>query len=960
MRRYWISLIMALPLAAQTPVIRQGTSPSGAVDFSNALSTRPLRIGALLPESCTAGELFFLLNTGVFQCVNGKFTATGNGGTWGTIGGDLTAQTDLANVLKGLQPLVATGTAAQYIRGDGSLATFPTSYPVLPHAATHGKLGSDPVAIDWSQILNAPSIPTKPAALGALADSGTNGLLKRTAPNVTAVASAGADYVVPSGTVANFSGTLAGDVTGTQKATVVTKINGVSVAASATTDTTNAANITSGTLAASRLPAAAVQTSQSNTYTGGTQNFSGATATFPVQTGTLANRPSSCGQGQHYFVTDASAADGARLYACSAANVWTSVGFGRGTMVNRPVACAAGDIYFGTDVAAGQNLYFCTATNTWTQMTGGSGGGTNPMTTLGDTLYASAGGTQTRLSGNTTTVKQFLTQTGTGSVSAPPVWGTISSADVAGALGYTPLSASSTVPMANLPVTGSGSTLPTIDATPTAGNCLSWGAKGVHDSGIPCGGGGTGLLDPGANGIVKRTAVYQTTAAVAGTDYYAPGSAIASSDLPFPGATAKGGVLTAACASGYAIDSYQTDGTPHCVLMTGVQLTGTTPADGGALTYNAANGGLQDSGWTLSVANGLSCPTCTGPTYFNWTEGVAPTSDPGNGSQWMFVDSADHTLKFKNHAGTITPIGGLADPGGNGIVKRVGANATSVAAAGTDYYAPGTPIASSDLPSPGASTRGGILTTACNSGFAVDYYQTDGTPHCVSIAATTSAGLPDPFKRRWSLLIYPGTGAAFNTIGMAASPTGTISTAYMDPTYGIAANIASAATTDSRAEEVISMGMYRIGFSPTFKARVGLHEVGTGSHRFAAGFYANGGSVANLTASDSPDANAMEFFQYSTTRNGNWWCVIGQGGTGQTDWVDSGVPVTADALYDLVIANNDTAGTTTFSINGTTVCGSTTHRPSVGAQMNATASLRTTEAVAKNLRLAMIYLEADK
>jgi hypothetical protein len=28
---------------------------------------------------------------------------------------------------------LAIGTPAQYIRGDGSLATFPTSYPVLPH-----------------------------------------------------------------------------------------------------------------------------------------------------------------------------------------------------------------------------------------------------------------------------------------------------------------------------------------------------------------------------------------------------------------------------------------------------------------------------------------------------------------------------------------------------------------------------------------------------------------------------------------------------------------------------------------------------------------------------------------------------------------------------------------------------------------------------------------------------------
>jgi hypothetical protein len=50
----------------------------------------------------------------------------------------------------------------------------------------------------------------------------------------------------------------------------------------------------------------------------------------------------------------------------------------------------------------------------------------------GDTLYASATNTLSKLAGNTTTTKNFLTQTGTGSASAAPVWGTISSADVSG------------------------------------------------------------------------------------------------------------------------------------------------------------------------------------------------------------------------------------------------------------------------------------------------------------------------------------------------------------------------------------------------------------------------------------------------------------------------------------------------------------------------------------------------
>jgi len=292
-------------------------------------------------------------------------------------------------------------------------------------------------------------------------------------------------------------------------------------------------------IGANTLPATVVQTNQSNAYTGGAQNFSAAAATFPVQTGTLANRPGSCTQGQHYFATDAAAADGARLYGCSPANVWVSVGFGRGTLANRPGVCAQGDIYFGLDAAAGQNLYFCTVTNSWTQMTTGS----------------------------------------------------------------------------------------------------------------------AGLADPGSNGILKRTALNTTAAAVAGTDYYAPGSAIASSDLPFPGADAKGGILTSSCGSGYAVDSYQADGAPHCAPITGIQFTGSTPADTAIATYNAAGAALQDSGWTLNVATGLSCPTCSGPTYFTWTSGTTPATDPGAGNMTLFVDSADMALKAYTHAGTVVPVG---------------------------------------------------------------------------------------------------------------------------------------------------------------------------------------------------------------------------------------------------------------------------------------------------------------
>lgn len=58
-------------------------------------------------------------------------------------------------------------------------------------------------------------------------------------------------------------------------------------------------------------------------------------------------------------------------------------------------------------------------------------GGTNQSTyAIGDLLYSSATNTLAKLAGNTTSTKKFLTQTGTGSVSAAPAWNTILAADI--------------------------------------------------------------------------------------------------------------------------------------------------------------------------------------------------------------------------------------------------------------------------------------------------------------------------------------------------------------------------------------------------------------------------------------------------------------------------------------------------------------------------------------------------
>lgn len=73
----------------------------------------------------------------------------------------------------------------------------------------------------------------------------------------------------------------------------------------------------------------------------------------------------------------------------------------------------------------------------------------SPMTTLGDIVYENSTPIGARLPGNTSSTKNFLTQTGTGSVSAAPAWGTIANTDLSG-ITNTQLSGSAAISNANL------------------------------------------------------------------------------------------------------------------------------------------------------------------------------------------------------------------------------------------------------------------------------------------------------------------------------------------------------------------------------------------------------------------------------------------------------------------------------------------------------------------------------
>ena len=138
-----------------------------------------------------------------------------------------------------------------------------------------------------------------------------------------------------------------------------------------------------------------------------------------------------------------------------------------GSVISLTGTVAATNGGTGTATVTTGDLLYGSATNTWAKLPAGSAykslvmnaGGTNvewnavalnqssavsgalgttnggtALTgyTLGDILYSSATDTLAKLAGNTTTTKKFLVQTGTGSASAAPAWGTISGSDVSG------------------------------------------------------------------------------------------------------------------------------------------------------------------------------------------------------------------------------------------------------------------------------------------------------------------------------------------------------------------------------------------------------------------------------------------------------------------------------------------------------------------------------------------------
>jgi hypothetical protein len=176
----------------------------------------------------------------------------------------------------------------------------------------------------------------------------------------------------------------------------------------------------------------------------------------------------------------------------------------------------------------------------------------SPNTTLGDLTYGSGTNTSTRLAGNTSATKKFLSQTGNGTISAIPAWSQPAFTDITG-----------TVAAAQLP-NPSSSTLGGVQSAAAVSH--QW-INSISTSGVPA------LSQPAFTDI-------------SGT--------VAASQLPNPSSSTLGGIQSAAAVSNQWINSISTSGVPSLSQPAFSNLSGTasltTQVSGTLPTGNGGTG----------------------------------------------------------------------------------------------------------------------------------------------------------------------------------------------------------------------------------------------------------------------------------------------------------------------------------------------------------------------------------
>ena len=257
----------------------------------------------------------------------------------------------------------------------------------------------------------------------------------------------------------------------------------------------------------------------------------------------------------------------------------------------------------------------------------------SPLTTLGDTLYGAASGAGTRLAGNTTATKKFLVQTGTGTVSAAPAWGTIAAGDV---------------PTLNQSTTGSAATLTT--------------ARAIYGNNF--------------NGSAALTQIIASTYGGTGNGFTAfSGPATSEKTFTLPNASAT--ILTSNAAvtvaqGGTGVTTTPTNGqllvgngTNYTVATlgsgTGISTTtgaGTLTVNNTGVTSNVAGTGITVSGATgaVTISIGQAVATSSNVQFNSLGVGTAGSATAGE------IRATNNITAYYSDIRLKTKIGSIVDP----------------------------------------------------------------------------------------------------------------------------------------------------------------------------------------------------------------------------------------------------------------------------------------------------------
>ena len=401
------------------------------------------------------------------------------------------------------------------------------------------------------------------------------------------------------------------------------------------------------------------------------------------------------------------------------------------------------------------------ALNIPTYTLSGLGGFTNPMTTLGDIIYGAASGAATRLAGNTTTTKNVLLSTGSGTAATAPTWGTLSASDVGAQASSTNLTSLAGLTYASasfVKMTAAGTFTLDTNTYYLASNPSGY----TNNTGTV-----TSVSVTTANGISGTVATSTTTPAITLT-------------LGAITPTTVNGLTFTAAATGFTIAGGTTSKTltvSNTLTLAGTDSSTLNIGSGGTLGSAAftASSAYQASSTNLTSIAGL---TYASASFVKMTAAGTFTLDTNT------YYLASNPSGYTNNTGTVTSVSVTT---ANGISGTVATSTT-------------TPAITLTLGAITPTTVNGLTLTAAATGFTIAGGTTSKTltvSNTLTLAGTDSSTL------------NIGTGG---TLGSAAF---TASTAYQAPITLTTTGSSGSATFTSNTLNVPTYTLSGLGGQPS-------------------------------------------------------------------------------------------------------------------------------------------------